>query len=278
MTDTTTGTPPPPDAAVTPPVAADPDRRWYAPILAGELDAMWPAIVAAFVGVLVIAFAMSYHGLFTFGERIMGWAWGLCAVAPIGLDVFSIVGLLATFLTHDAPWRVRLYCWLAFGLTVLLSVGGNAISAFWVLDRVATGAHERFAWGYQQVSAVAGAAVWPALSAVALHVLIVVRRHLDRRRDKIVQLSEQARVEEDEAIQEEAAEKLLQARAVLLAAEGATAAAIVTELQLPESKQRTYERITKPIRDALATSRPAVAAKSTTSKRTTTVRTEEVRP
>jgi len=255
---------------------SEPEARhtWYAPLLAGDLAALWPAIVAAFLGVLVIAFAMSYHGLFTFGERIMAWSPWLCGVAPIGLDVFSIVGLLATFLTHDAPWRVRSYCWLAFGLTVLLSVGGNAISAFWVLDRVATVSHERFTWGYQQVSAVAGAAVWPALSAVALHVLIVVRRHLDRRRDKIKELSEQARVEEEEAAQEEAAEVLLQARAVLLAAEGATAARIVTELQLPESKQRTYERLTKPIRDALAAPKPAVAAAKATSRRTTTVRTE----
>jgi hypothetical protein len=274
MTDATTETPPPPTEAVTQPADPTPNRRWFTPLLAGELEAMWPAIVAAFVGVLVIAFAMSYHGLFTFGERIMGWAWGLCAVAPIGLDVFSIVGLLATFLTHDAPWRVRLYCWLAFGLTVLLSVGGNAISAFWVLDRVADVSHERFVWGYQQVSAVAGAAVWPALSAVALHVLIVVRRHLDRRRDKIKKLSQRVRIEEDEAAREEAAEKLLQARAVLLAAEGATAAAIVADLQLPESKQRTYERLTKPIRDALATPKPAVAAVRATSRRTTSVRTE----
>jgi hypothetical protein len=116
--------------------------------------------------------------------------------------------------------------------------------------------------------------VWPALSAVALHVLIVVRRHLDRRRDKARQAVAEAIREEDEAAREEAAEKLLQARAVLLAVEGATAAAIVADLQLPESKQRTYERLTKPIRDALASGKPAVAAKATTSRRTTSVRTE----
>lgn len=268
MTDTTAGSPPPPSEAVTQADAPTPKRRWYAPLLAGDLEAMWPAIVVAFLGVLVIAFALSYHGLFTFGERIMGWSPWLCAVAPIGLDVFSIVGLLATFLTHDAPWRVRLYCWLAFGFTVLLSVAGNAISTFRALDLVAGVADQPFSWGYQQVSAVSFASVWPALSAIALHVLIVVRRHLDRKRDKVINVADAAR-------QAEVAEKLLQADAIMLAATGATAAAIRAELKLPVERQRTVERWTETVRAALAGSKPAAVAKAATSRRTTTVRTEE---
>lgn len=268
MTDTTAGSPPPPSEAVTQAGAPAPKRRWYTPLLAGDLEAMWPAIVVAFLGVLVIAFALSYHGLFTFGERIMGWSPWLCAVAPVGLDVFSIVGLLATFLTHDAPWRVRLYCWLAFGFTVLLSVAGNAISTFRALDLVAGVTDAPFSWGYQQVSAVSFASVWPALSAIALHVLIVVRRHLDRKRDKVNNVSERARAEE-------AAEKLLQADAILLAATGATAAAITEQLGLDASKRRTVERWTETVRRVLAEPRPAVAAKATTSRRATTVRTEQ---
>jgi hypothetical protein len=252
---------------VSEPVEPEPRRHWYTALLTGELESMWPAIVTAFVGVLVIAFAVSYHGLFTFGERIMGWAAWLCLVAPIGLDVFSIVGLLATFLTHDAPWRVRLYCWTAFGFTVLLSVAGNAISAFRVLDLSAGVAHQPFVWGYQQVSAVAGAAVWPALSAVALHVLIVVRRHLDRKRDKVNNVAEEAKRAEE-------AEVVLQSRAIVLAVSGATAADIRKELRLAPERQRSVERWTEPVRRVLAEPRPAVAAKSATSKRTTTVRTE----
>ena len=268
MTDTTAGSPPPPSEAVTQADATAPTRSWYAPLFAGDLTALWPAIVVAFLGVLAIAFAMSYHGLFVLGERIMGWPVYLCVVAPIGLDVFSLVGLLATFLTRDAHWRVRLYCWAALLFTVALSIGGNAISAFWLLDHVAVLAGQTFEWGYAQVSAVAFAAVWPALAAIALHVLIVVRRHLDALRDKVSNMSERARAEE-------AAEKLLQADAIMLAAGGATAAAIVAELEIPKSKHRTYERLTQPIRDALAGPRPAVAAKAATSRKTTTVRTDQ---
>jgi hypothetical protein len=252
------------------------DRRpWYAPLFAGDLAALWPAIVVAFLGVLAIAFAMSYHGLFVLGERIMGWPVYLCIVAPIGLDVFSLVGLLATFLTRDAHWRVRLYCWGALLFTVALSIGGNAVSAFWLLDRVARLADVTFRWGYAQVSAVAFAAVWPVLSAVALHVLIVVRRHLDTRGDRVRQAEEKERAAAEAAKAEEDEEQVLQARAIIRAAEGASAAAIVEELGIPESKQRTYERLTKPIRDALAAAPKAAVAAKATPRKTTTVRTAE---
>lgn len=253
---------------MTQPVAPPNARRWYAPLFAGDLAALWPAIVVAFLGVLMIAFAMSYHGLFVFGERIMGWMLGLCITAPIGVDVFSLVGLLATFLTRDATWRVRLYCWLAFLSTVALSVAGNAISAYAILDLDAARRGAGFEWGYRQVSAIIGAAFWPALSAIALHVLIVVRRHLDGRRDRVRQRDDEAKAAED-------AEKQLQADAILLAATGATAADIRKELKLPVEKQRTVERWTETVRAALAGSKPAAVAKAATSRRTTTVRADQ---
>lgn len=240
-------------------------RGWYAPLFAGDLAALWPAIVIAFLGVLAIAFAMSYHGLFVFGERIMGWMLGLCITAPIGVDVFSLVGLLATFLTRDATWRVRLYCWLAFLSTVALSVAGNAISAYALLDLDAARRGAGFEWGYRQVSAIVGAAFWPALSAIALHVLIVVRRHLDGRRDSARLAAETARAAED-------GEKLLQADAIVLAAAGATAVDIRKKLGLGEERQRTVERWTETIRAALAAPRPAVVAAKATSTRTTTAK------
>lgn len=232
-------------------------RRWYGPLLAGDLAALWPAIVVAFVGVLVIAFAMSYHGLFVFGDVIMRWVTGLSIMAPIGVDVFSLVGLLATFLTRDAPWRVRAYCWIAFGLTVALSIAGNAISAYALLDADAARRSEDFAWGYRQVSAIAGAAFWPALSAIALHVLIVVRRHLDERRDRVRQQVAEVRAEQD-------VEELQQARAIVLAAQGVSTTDILEDLSADETKRRTVERWTKPVRDALAQRQPAVAAKAAT--------------
>lgn len=240
--------------APTQPVAPAPGSRWYGPLLAGDLAALWPAIVIAFIGVLVIAFGMSFHGLYVFGERIMGWFVGLCIAGPIGLDVFSLVCLIGTFLTRDAAWRVRLYCWVALLGTVAVSIGGNAISAYSLLDADAARRGVEFVWGYRQVSAVAGAAFWPALSAIALHVLIVVRRHLDERRDKIKTAVAEARAEQD-------AETLLQAQALTLVAEGASVSDVLDQLGLDESRRRAVERWTKPVRDALTVPKTAVATK-----------------
>lgn len=253
--------PPTAEPTVTPTVAPAPTRRWYTPLLAGDLAALWPAIVVAFLGVLVIAFAMSFHGLFTFGRKIMQWEPWLSSLAPVGLDVLSMVGLLATFIVRDAPWRVRAYMWAMFGATVALSVAGNAVAAVVAFDGVAAVSLDPSRWGYRQVGAVIGAAVWPAAAAAALHTLIVVRRHLDERRDKVRQATDDAR-------QADAAEQLLRARAIELAATGATAAAITTELGLDESKRRTVERWTEPIRTALAASRNGAPAKTTTRSRT----------
>jgi hypothetical protein len=226
---------------------------WYARLVSGDIAALWPAAVIAFGAVLAIGFVMSYHGLFVFGDTIMHWASALCALAPIGVDLFSIVTLLATFLTHDAPWRVRMYMWLALGCTVALSVAGNALAELAVAHAAAAKAHQDFTWGYQQFSSVAGAAIWPFVYALALHVLIVVRRHLDSRNDKIKELSLRADAEA-------AAEQLLRARAIELAATGATAAEIVSALELDPSKRRTVERWTESIRAALAGASPAKPA------------------
>lgn len=245
--------------AVSQPVAEAPRRRWYTPLLAGDLAALWPAIVVAFLGVLIIAFGMSYHGLFVFGERIMRWPVYLALAAPIGLDVFSLVALLATFVTHDARWRVRAYCWGALLFTVALSITANAIAAYSLLDPVATVSQPVSRWGYAQVSAVGFAAVWPALSAVALHVLIVVRRHIDRRRDRVRQALEQVDREAIEAL-------LLEAKAIKLAATGATVTDIVTQLGDEAPARRTVERWTQPIRDAVGAAKTNGAAKPATAR------------
>lgn len=274
MTDAPADAAPPPDAPLADPVEHHDRRAWWAPLFAGDLAALWPAIVIAFLGVLVIAFAMSYHGLFVLGEEVMRWPLALCVMAPVGLDVFSLVALLATFLTRDAHWRVRLYCWVALLFTVALSIGGNAVSAYWLLDRVAGLAGASFRWGYAQVSAVAFAAVWPALSAVALHVLIVVRRHLDGRDDRARQREAAARTAEVEAQAAEDAETALQGRAIVAAIEGSSVSDIMTALKVAPEKRRSVERWTEPVRRLLSEPRPAVAAKAATSRRTTTVRTE----
>lgn len=228
-------------------------RPWWRPLLSGDVAALWPAAVVAFAAVLVIGFTMSYHGLFEFGAVIMSWQTALCALAPIGVDLFSIVTLLATFLTHDARWRVRTYMWLALGCTVAVSVAGNALAEIAVAHAAADRAQKEFTWGYQQFSSVAGAAIWPFVYALALHVLIVVRRHLDGRHDKIVKLSQR---EADDA----AAEQLLRARAIELAAAGTTVTDIVAALELDPTKRRTVERWTETVRAALAGPSPAKPA------------------
>lgn len=243
---------------VTPAVAAPVKRRWYAPLLSGDVAALWPAAVVAFALVLVIGFFMSYHGLFEFGAVIMHWWFVLCAVAPIGVDLFSVVTLLATFLTHDAPWRVRTYMWMALGLTVLLSVAGNALAEIAVAHAAADRAGHPFTWGYAQFSSVAGAAIWPFVYALALHVLIVVRRHLDRRSDKAREVSQRA-------VDEAAAEQLLRARAIELAATGTSVTDILAALELDPAKRRTVERWTETIRAALT---GPVPAKTTTRRAT----------
>jgi hypothetical protein len=225
---------------------AAPSRRpWYGPLLSGDVAALWPAAVVAFAFVLVIGFTMSYHGLFEFGAVIMHWSVVLCALAPIGVDLFSMVTLLATFLTHDARWRVRVYMWMALGCTVAVSVAGNALAELAVAHAAAAKAGHEFEWGYQQFSSVAGAAIWPFVYALALHVLIVVRRHLDHRGDKAKELSQQVA---DEA----AAELLLRARAIELAAAGTTVTDILVALELEPAKRRTVERWTETVRTALA--------------------------
>lgn len=249
------------------PTSAAPRERWFAPLINGSLTTLWPAMVVTFVGVLAIGFVMSYHGLFTFGDEIMRWPRMLSALAPIGLDIFSMVGLIATFLTRDAPWRTKAYCWLVFGVTVALSVAGNAVPAIAHLDRDAAVAGTHTRWGYAQVAVVAGAALWPALSAAALHLLIVVKRHLDEARDKVKNMAELAeRTAADEALQ--------RARAIELAATGATAAAILADLGLGTDKRRSVERWTEPIRAALAARQVAVPAKGG-SRRTVTARTDQ---
>lgn len=260
-----------PDIAepVTQPVAPPPPRGWRDSIIAGDLAALWPAIVVAFLAVLAVAFGMSYHGLFVFGERIMGWALGLCIAAPVGLDVFSLLCLIATFLTRDAHWRVRLYCWLFLGLTVALSIAGNGISAYAVLDAVASRRNEHVEFGYAQVSAIVGASFWPLLAAIALHVLIVVRRHLDERRDRV-------RRDSEATATAEAVEQVQRGRAIELIAEGKTVSDVLADLKFGESQRRSVERWTKAIRDAMAGPRVAVAAKGPT-RRVTARATDEGR-
>lgn len=225
-------------------VAPVSQRRWYAPLMTLDIAAMWPAMVTAFGALLVIGFTMSFHGLFVFGDKIMHWATPLCALAPVGIDVFSILALLATFLTRESPLTVRAYVWSVFGSSVALSIAGNALAEVALATERAHGTGLAFDTSAEQVSALVGAAVWPVFYAVALHTLIVVRRAIDRKRANALAVAERLATEAK-------VEQGLEVRAVRLAAGGSSVAEIMAELELPEGQKRTVERWTKPIRDAL---------------------------
>lgn len=226
------------------------DRPTRSPLDATDWSRWYPALMWFAAGVVAVTFVLSYHGLYEFSVDVAHLPPTLAVIVPVGVDVFSLCCLAATFLLRDAPWLTRLYSWLMFGSTVAVSVAGNAVYA--VSDVERRGAQ---AWGYLQYAAVVGAALWPAFSAGALHLLIVVRRNMERQRDTDRRAVATARAQHD-------AEERQQARALVLAAGGAPVSDILIDLGLDESRRRAVERWTKPIRDALAAPRPAVAAKS----------------
>lgn len=221
-----------------------------------DLTRWYPALIWLAVGVVAVTFALSYHGLFEYAHNIAYLPTELALVVPIGVDVFSLCSLVATFLCRDAHWRVRAYCWTIFGLTVAVSVAGNAMyAAAEVGKRHAASQVDR--WTTLDFGAVAGAAVWPAFSAAALHLLIVARRHLSAQRARSATA---AAVAEAAA----AAEQLKRARAIELAAAGRSCVEIAEEIDQPK---RTVERWTAEVRAALA-ARPAAPPKTSTRAKT----------
>lgn len=121
---------------------------------------------AVFVASLVAAdaFVWTYHGNDDYGHRVAGLSY-LSPVVPIGLDGLTLVAVAATFLLRHAPLRVRLYAWMVFGVAMSLSIAGNLSHA------------DSRHLGWQGM---AGAAVAPVLLGLSSHLVIVVRRALDR--------------------------------------------------------------------------------------------------
>lgn len=182
--------------------------------------------------VVLAAFGLSFHGLYEFGRVIVHLPHEAALTVPLALDLFSLVAMFAAFVTHDAPLRVRAYCWGIIVGTVGVSMVANGIYQAYVLE---TAGSTEYA-----VAAVSLAALWPTLTALSLHLIIVARRHLARRR-----VAAEAAV----VRAEELAEEPQRARAVVMAFNGATVAAIAEELGVPA---RTAARWTVPVRDALA--------------------------
>lgn len=113
-----------------------------------------------------VTFVLSFHGLDDYGARVAGLA-GLAWLVPLGVDGLTLVAVAATYLLRTAPWRVRAYAWLVFGVAIAASVAGNLSHA--VARHLAA-------------DGMVGAAAWPILLALASHLVIVTRRWMERRR------------------------------------------------------------------------------------------------
>jgi hypothetical protein len=207
-------------APITPPVRAD----------TGYRRAFGTAIALAALVVLV-SFGLSFHGLYEFARVIVHLPEEFCLTVPFAVDLFALVAMVVAFLTHDAGWKVRAYCWGIVGGTVAVSVAANGIYAWDLLERSGS---TRYA-----VAAVAFAALWPLLSALSLHLIIVARRHLVRRRAAAEAAAQAAREVEEESIR---------TRAELMALRGETTTTIAETLG---QKERTVQRWTEGIRAAM---------------------------
>jgi hypothetical protein len=223
--------------------------------------AWFAALIWACFGVVAVTFVLSYHGLYEFGEKIAHQPAPLPAIVPLGVDALSLVALFATFLTSDAGIKVRAYCWMLFGFTVAVSVAGNAIYAVSEVDRIfrESGLDPVTAtWDYQQYSHVAGAALWPAFAAAALHLLIIARRHLAAKRAK-------SRTVAQSVVQADITDQLNRARAIEMVAAGDPCSAIAEGLGVPE---RTVQRWTAAVRQAMAPKATPEPTTKTPAKRT----------
>jgi hypothetical protein len=125
---------------------------------------VWVLITLAAV-VAAGTFAQSAHGLVGFGTDRMRLPVGFALLNPVCVDVLSVSAMVAAYVLRRAPWHVRVYGWLIFWLTLVLSVAGNEAQAYARL----LPDDGRF-----------GAAAPPLLLAAAVHLAVVVARHYDR--------------------------------------------------------------------------------------------------
>lgn len=122
------------------------------------------SLIGFTIAVAAATFALSFYGLNDYGRRVMALPSQLSWLVPIGVDLFSMCGISATYMLRTAPVRVRLYAWSVFLVPTALSVAGNLAHAE---HRGLTRA------------GMAGAAVVPAILALATHLVVVVRRYVD---------------------------------------------------------------------------------------------------
>jgi hypothetical protein len=87
------------------------------------------SLVTLTSGVAAITFTVSFHGLNGYGLRVMHLG-VLSPFVPAGVDMASLVALIATHMRHGERLRRRAYAWLVFITTALLSVAGNLADGY----------------------------------------------------------------------------------------------------------------------------------------------------
>lgn len=127
------------------------------------------ALLACTTAVGAVTFVLSFVGLRDYAERVAGFAPELSWLVPVGVDGLTLCAVAATMLLRHAEWKARAYAWCAFGIAVAASVAGNLSHA--------TARH--LSWEGH-----VGAAAWPIFLALASHMVIVVRRHMERARSR----------------------------------------------------------------------------------------------
>ncbi|MFI6941964.1 DUF2637 domain-containing protein [Streptomyces sp. NPDC050418] len=116
-----------------------------------------------------VGFALSYDAL-----RQMAVAvhirWLLTYLFPLVIDGFIAIGVVALLLLRTAPWRSRLYVWTLVGGATITSVWANALHAIRLNERT------RLVLDNATVGALS--AIAPLALAGAVHLYLVINRHL----------------------------------------------------------------------------------------------------
>ncbi|MFD3422891.1 DUF2637 domain-containing protein [Streptomyces decoyicus] len=116
-----------------------------------------------------IGFALSYDALRQMAVAVH--ISGLLTYAfPLVIDGFIAIGICALIILRTAPWRSRLYVWALVGLATATSIWANALHAIHL--------NHRTKLRLDDITVGALSSIAPLALAGAVHLYLVIRRHL----------------------------------------------------------------------------------------------------
>ncbi|MGY4978305.1 DUF2637 domain-containing protein [Streptomyces sp. 900105755] len=116
-----------------------------------------------------VAFALSYDALRQMA--VAGHVRGLLTyLFPLVIDGFIAIGIVALLILRTAPVRSRLYVWTLVGVATGTSIGANVVHA--------VGLNEGTRLRLNNATAGALSAIAPLALAGAVHLYLVINRHL----------------------------------------------------------------------------------------------------